>query len=122
MPNIPTEHAEQAAVVRWLRARKINFFSVPNGAHVSPKYRALLKAEGLTPGVADLIILDPPTCGGGHVVALELKRRSGGHLSPAQRDWRDRLEQYPHWRYCVALGAAEAIRILTEMGYDKTNP
>ncbi len=119
MTTIPTEHAEQAAVVKWLRARGINFFAVPNGAHVSVKYRSLLKAEGLMPGVADLIILTPPRYGGGYVVALEMKRRAGGRLSPAQRLWRDNLDAHPWWRYCVALGAPEAIRMLVEMGYDE---
>ena len=60
---IPSEHSEQRELVKRLRRRGILLAAVPNGAHLRGGGRAAaqLKAEGLSPGVPDLLIFDPPT-------------------------------------------------------------
>ena len=106
--KMPTEHAEQRAVVSWLRRRHIRFFAVPNGAQVSAKERAKLKAEGLEPGVPDLMFPGPR-------LALEMKARSSGATSDAQDDWLAYLAG-EGWDCAVCHGAAEAIAWLKSRG------
>ena len=56
------EHDLQAAIVRYLRYSGVTVFAVPNGGHRNVKTAVNLKAEGVMPGVADLIILLPNRC------------------------------------------------------------
>jgi len=99
----PTEHAEQCAVASWLRARGVAFFAVPNGAKMGPAEASKMKREGLSPGVPDLMVVDQ-----GNRIALEMKRREGGRVSPDQRAWLDHLEGQG-WTCYVAHGAEDAI-------------
>lgn len=111
------EHEEQKLVVKFLSARGIVFFSVPNGVNKSIKQAMYFKAEGLKSGVPDLIIMSPPPampeCVG---VALEMKSGKGKYPSPQQREW---LAIF-HGRGFVPLighGAQDAISKLRELGY-----
>lgn len=113
----PSEHQEQVAVATWLRRRGINFFAVPNGAYCTPNQKNKLRAEGLTAGVADLVIVDPPRHDTALVVGLEMKRRRGGVISHSQKRWRDELPDW--WVYVVANGAEDAISKLRELGYGR---
>jgi hypothetical protein len=84
------EHAEQVLVVDYIYKQYGNdilFFSVPNGARLASgrgrdaqRIAAIrmnkLKAEGLLPGVSDLIIFEPR--GGYSAMFLEMKRADGG--------------------------------------------
>lgn len=56
----PSEHSEQARLVKILRRTDIRFCSVPNGARVTVREAVKLKREGLTRGVPDILIFDPP--------------------------------------------------------------
>ena len=60
---IPSEHSEQRELVKRLRRRGILVAAVPNGAHLRGGRRAAaqLKAEGMAPGIPDLLIFDQPT-------------------------------------------------------------
>jgi len=89
--RIPTEHAEQAEVVKWFRRKyaPCRIFAIPNGGFRSRATAARLKAEGVSPGVPDLFI---PY----YKLWVEMKRVKDGRLSPDQKDW---------------------IRYLTESGY-----
>ena len=109
--RFPTEHAEQCAVVQWLRARHVWFFAVPNGAKMGARECAKMKKEGLESGVPDLLIVDK-----GRRIALEMKRRNGGRVSPAQKRWLEHLED-EGWTCLIAHGAKEAIEVLTEVGF-----
>lgn len=81
-----SEHDEQVAVVDYLNKAYPNvlFWSTPNGARLasgkdhrtSAIRMVMLKAEGLLPGVSDLIIFEPR--GGYSAMALELKRNDSG--------------------------------------------
>jgi hypothetical protein len=80
--RIGPEAQLQAAVCQYLRLAgtpDLTFFSVPNESKRSPAEGARLKAIGLLPGVADLLLFapnHPPS-------ALELKAH-GKKLSPEQ--------------------------------------
>src|SRR5215216_3427837 len=121
----PSEHNEQSSFFNWLLTFKERehpevhplFFSVPNGANLagSEKQKVIqmrrLKAEGLTPGVADTLFLSGR---GGYLgLALEFKtpdrkNQSGGGLTPMQHEFLDaaRMEGY---KAEVAYGADAGI-------------
>lgn len=87
-----SEHQEQVDVVEYLQRvyPSVLFWSTPNGARLaSGRDKRLgairmnaLKAEGLLPGVSDLIIFEPR--GGYSAMFLEMKKRSGGSASENQ--------------------------------------
>ena len=89
-----TEHQEQVALVTWFRLQykqyKYHLFSIPNGAHLAgdARLRAIkmnaMKAEGLLPGVSDLMLMIPKN--GWHGLWLEMKAK-GGKLSEAQKEF-----------------------------------
>ena len=55
-----------------------------------------LKAEGVTPGVADLILLVPR--GGHNALCLEMKTPTG-RQSPAQKEWQRVAQTFSDVRY-----------------------
>ena len=83
-PVVPSEHEEQAAFFTLVLYKyqqnpsfaRMLFFSVPNGAWLAGRrpYAVMekMKAEGFTPGVADVLYLQPR---GKHTyLAIEMKR------------------------------------------------
>lgn len=75
------ESAFQINAVRMLRAAGFTCFSVPNGTKLSRSQARIAVAEGLTAGVADLIILLP-----NRAVFVEFKNPNGkGRQTPPQR-------------------------------------
>ena len=87
----PSEHLEQVRLVSWFRKTwpGVRIFAIPNGGGRSMAQGASLKAEGVTAGVPDLFI---PAWG----VWIEMKRATGGVVSPVQRDWVAYLEGIGH--------------------------
>jgi hypothetical protein len=102
MLKLPSEHQEQVAVVQWLRRRGLIFFAVPNGAKMGAREGSKMKKEGMQKGIPDLLILNPP-------IALEMKRREGGRLSPEQEEW-GRVFESLGWSWVVGYGAKDAIQ------------
>jgi hypothetical protein len=84
------EHDEQVALFVWLdryTARVPDFakaFAVPNGGFRHIRTAGRLKAEGVKPGIPDVLIL-VARCGFLGLM-IEMKR-PGGSLSPSQADW-----------------------------------
>jgi hypothetical protein len=97
-----SEHALQCQLVQWCRIQaktmvRDRFFAVPNGAFLSgtpgkrAQQAARLKAEGMKPGIPDLIFwqgepdtfvkFGKPTS----LLWLELKNGKAGRLSPEQK-------------------------------------
>ena len=70
---MPEEHKLQVMACKYLKAQGILHFSVPNGGKRSYMTANYLKAEGLTAGVADLVVLLPK----GTTVFLEFKAKKG---------------------------------------------
>lgn len=119
-----SEHAEQAAVVNFAERLKGAYpelallFAVPNGAALtwqedrrgkrfSPQ-AAKLKAEGLKPGVPDLIL--PVSRHGYHCLFIEMKTDKG-RVSKEQSAWLEALEGQGHCAR-VCYGAGEAIGVI----------
>lgn len=84
-----SEHEHQSLLVSWfnLQYPKLIMFAIPNGTHLAGDTRARaikmakLKAEGLTPGVADLFLMLPKA--GYHGLFIEMKSAKGT-VSPDQ--------------------------------------
>lgn len=116
--RIPTEHQEQAAVYRWVRLSERQhpelqtLFAVPNGSHRNKITAVRLQAEGVRPGVPDLVWLHPsPT--GFHGLLIEMKRLKGGRISPEQDAF---MLAARSAGYCpvVAYGWREAVSLICQ--------
>lgn len=91
------EHNIQVGIVQYLRLRGFEVFAIPNGGRRDAVTGAKLKAEGVSAGVADLIILLPI----GNVLFVEVKTAKG-RQSPEQKAFQERVEKlgfnYVIWR------------------------
>lgn len=91
---VPTEHAEQSALMQRVRLHEARYpalkmlAAVPNGARVAFSTARKLKREGMKSGVPDLILFFPAQ--GFHGLAIELKSLTGT-ASKEQKDWIERL-------------------------------
>ncbi len=85
---IKTEDQLQAAVIMWYRNKfpmlRGTLFHVPNGGARGGLQAKLLKATGVHPGVADLLLMLE-----GKTYCIELKKPSGGWQSPNQEVWEE---------------------------------
>ena len=90
-PTMMSESREQMMFVQWFRRTytDVRIFSIPNGHKRSLSAGATLKAEGTSAGVPDLYIPE-------WNVWVEMKRQTGGVLSPAQKDWIAYLTSIDH--------------------------
>jgi predicted oxidoreductase len=79
-----SEDHEQEVVCRWLEARAIPYFHVPNEGNRSISYAMRMKRLGLKAGIPDLIIVKPHP--DGRHIAIEMKA-PGGRLSESQKTW-----------------------------------
>lgn len=98
------EHKEQVALCKWLDARKVRYFAIPNGGARDAVTGARLKAEGVKPGVPDLFIPEMR-------LFIEMKRRDGGATTKAQREWAEYLRSVGY-RVEVCHGWDDARAIL----------
>jgi len=98
----PSEHQHQVGFVNWFRARfpRVLIFAIPNGEKRALSVAKRLKAEGVVRGVPDLFI--PEWC-----VWVEMKRTTGGRLSPEQREMIAYLEGIGQ-KVIVGKGAKDA--------------
>ena len=87
----PSEHLEQVRLVSWFRRQypDTRILAIPNGGIRSASAGASLKVEGVSAGVPDLFV--PEWC-----LWVEMKRSTGGVVSPAQKDWIAYLEGIGH--------------------------
>lgn len=105
------EHSEQATVIQW---RDLNvgrvpalrwLHAIPNGGHRHPAVARRMKAEGVTPGVADLCW--PYPRGEYHGLYIEMKA-AGGAVRKEQSEFIAFAREQGY--YCsVCYGADEAI-------------
>ena len=117
----PTEADIQRDLAKVLDDANLLWTATANGGKRDKRTAAALKAQGLKPGVPDVLIFTPPPSGIGRGMALELKRDSGqgkqrGRLSPHQRIWLEELRALG-WRAEVAYGYDHALEILRGAGY-----
>ena len=82
------ESNTQIACVRWFRYQYQHLerllFAIPNGGARNAVTGAILKAEGVVPGVADLLLLVPS--GPYHGLCIEMKTKEG-RQSDSQKEW-----------------------------------
>ena len=112
-----SEHSEQIVVAKWLTKRGVRFIHVPNGMWRDKRQAAILKAMGVKKGFPDFLIFDRPPAHQEYVgTVLEMKKASGGRLSPEQQQWLWDLKQLV-WLAGVAEGADAARKFLLDAGY-----
>lgn len=128
--SAPTEHDEQVALIRWAdltpwRGGHVGDYlaAIPNGAALTQRrsssggrfslQAAKLKAEGLRPGVPDLMLMIPAK--GYHGLFIELKRCRKGlsRVRPEQLIWQERLQEQGY-RSEICYGAQEAIDLIKD--------
>ena len=104
MREIPTEHQEQCALFEWAAWMESRWpelrllHAIPNGGKRDIRTAAMLKAEGVKPGVPDICL--PVPRGDCHGLYIELKRRKGGTVSKEQQAWIAALMEQ---KYCCAV-------------------
>lgn len=86
----------QRACVAWFRAQyaehALMLFAVPNGGGRSRIEAGIMKAEGVTAGVSDLILLEAR--GGWGCLCLEMKtKKMGSKQRPSQKAWQEAAER-----------------------------
>ena len=104
-----SEHLEQVRLVSWFRRQypSVRIFAIPNGGGRSMAQGASLKAEGVQAGIPDLFV---PAW----LLWIEMKRETGGVVSPIQRDWIEYLEGIGH-RVIVGRGFDDARRQILDV-------
>lgn len=108
-----------------LRTRNLPWCSVPNGGKRSLREAALLKAEGVQPGVPDWLCFVSRVQSKHNVMerwsglAIEFKSPSGkGRVSPAQQQWHDQLRMNG-WEVHICTTAAEAWYVTMRYLFDE---
>jgi len=109
-----SEEDEQRSVAQYLDMRKdLLWCHVPNGGARNIVVGRKLKAQGVKPGVPDILIFNPPN--NGYVgTAIELKRRDGGSLQESQIKWLKRLGDYG-WDTNICHGSGQAIELIERL-------
>lgn len=106
------EHRIQCACVRWFAYQYPQYdgllFAVPNGGHRDKVTAAMMKAEGVTAGVADLLLLVPSK--GHHALCIEMKTEKG-RQSPEQKAWQKKAENQGY-KYVVCRSLGQFIEII----------
>ena len=108
-----SESSHQIALFMWasLPEQQIAYpmlkymFAIPNGGKRDKITGAKLKAEGVKPGVPDIML--PVPISGYHGLFIELKKPIKGKVSEAQEPWHEVLRALGY-RVCVCYGWAEA--------------
>jgi len=90
------ESTLQKTCVAWFRAQypqhALMLFAVPNGGGRSRIEAGIMKAEGVTAGVADLILLEAR--GGYGSLCIEMKTRDkSSKQRPSQKAWQEAAER-----------------------------
>lgn len=114
MINRHRESRLQAACVRWYRYQYPDhaamLIAVPNGVATSESQGAILKAEGMLAGVADLLLLLPAE--GYSLLAVEMKTNTG-RQSQRQKEWQRQAEAHGI-RYEICRSFDDFNTLLTE--------
>ena len=104
----------QQSCVKWFGLQHAHLdgllFAVPNGGRRGKTEAAIMKAEGVYPGVADLILLVPR--GESHGLCIEMKTPSKtSKQSPSQKEWEKKVTGFGY-EYFVCRSLEEFIQII----------
>jgi len=104
----PSEHEEQVGFINWFRAKypDVLIFAIPNGEKRAISVAKRLKAEGVVRGIPDLFIPQ-------WTLWVEMKRVSGGRLSPEQKSMIIYLESVGQ-TVIIGKGATDASKKIME--------
>lgn len=91
------------------------FFHCPNGGKRDKRTAEKLKRMGVSPGVPDLIIVEPPKGTDRPGAVIEIKK-IGGRVSKEQRAWLQRFE-LSGFVTAVCYGLDACMSTLEEWGY-----
>ena len=112
------ESALQRQCVAWFRIQypkyALNLFAVGNGGVRSAKEAAIMKGEGVTAGVSDLILLLPSGDGKYHGLCIEMKttdKNSG--QTDKQIEWQQAVER-AGYKYVVCRTFEEFQKIIID--------
>ena len=108
------EHRLQCMCVRWFNLQHASLrgtlFAVPNGGQRNALVAAKLKDEGVTAGVADLLLLVPNATH--HALCIEMKTEKG-RQSEKQKEWQALIEE-KGYRYEVVRNFEEITKLIEE--------
>lgn len=113
------EHQLQCECFKWFsfaypQLRGL-LFACPNGGRRDAVTGAKLKAEGVVPGVADLLLLVPSSVY--HGLCIEMKTPAG-RQSPAQKSWQKLAESHGY-KYVLCRDVDGFIRTIKNyLSYD----
>ena len=98
------EHQLQTACFQWFNLQYPEFrgllFAVPNGGGRSRIEAALLKAEGVVAGVADMLLLVPSMGYAGLCIEFKAATKTA-HQSEAQKNWERLINKHGAYKYTV---------------------
>lgn len=104
----------QRNCVNWFRFRYHKYtallFAVPNGGARDRITGARLKAEGVLPGVADLLLFLPR--GGYHALCIEMKTEQGRQAA-TQYDWEKAVTKQGY-KYIICRSLDDFMRQVTD--------
>lgn len=105
------EHRIQCACVRWFNVQypKLHgrLFAVPNGGRRDVTTAAKLKAEGVVPGVADLVLLMSNRDYGALLIEMKTPK---GRQSDSQKKWEKTVCADAEYKYVVCRSLDDFIR------------
>jgi len=108
------EHKIQVACVNWFRLQHPKLrnilFAIPNGGRRDAVTGGKLKDEGVTSGVADLILLKSNRFYG--ALCIEMKRPEG-YQRPSQKAWQKDAEANGA-KYVVCKSLEEFMKVVTD--------
>lgn len=117
MQQCPLEEQDQMALAELLDWIGVKWIHVANETKAKPQYMAKRKRLGVKPGFPDVAIFDPPPNYKNAVGAMiELKRKTGGKVSPEQTIWLECLRERG-WQTAICCGFDDAKRQLKVWGY-----
>ena len=103
--DCPPESLEQVTIMRYLRKLYPTATHIRNEGRRSHQQTVKHRAEGMTPGAADIIIPGAPT----FVCELKRKDKTKSKLSSEQKQYLERCAEDGAFA-CVAYGHEQAIR------------
>jgi hypothetical protein len=117
-PPVPTEAQDQQSIMQWAAWNQGQYpalrflFHVPNEGDRGDRGHAIAVAQGLRPGVPDLLL---PVAIGEYIgLAIELKRADrSNHPTADQRFWIEGMRRNG-WRTEVCYGYDETIAVIEQ--------